>query len=864
MPNPLSEYGVRDIDYAMTVGMVMGEAMNEGLVGMGLVAATALNRAQNPSAYLSRSAALGDIFSAPFSANTMIDATLDGRSLSGKGRQFSPTFNSDIRGASTAGHLNFKSGLEAALMSAIDPTVSPNLGIRQDGFMRAQKATEVAVKARDMGIDLGLGIEHFAAPGFERQAGVVGDFARFGGHSLSPTGGWPAGVKAPTEKEFAARFAAAAALTGVSIPDEMVTDITAHVGRPDIMAAASIVQREAQNYLSQKLEQDVMPGLNYNDLVQPTGFGAIDVPDVTGQLGIEGQNALGFASNFGIKPDDPFGPVGLAPPIGDVEFAGYVDPIGSVPSLESFTPESYAPNPMGMPDVHYGMSEAQAISSMGLDGQRLSENVDRRYSEFGIPLDARVEAYNQNIGPYDMAAGLYGNMMGHLGVEVDPSSITTEAVPAQGDISVLGGFSPFDAAFDGGYPEPTFTRDVAAPEGIGPIGPVGMGEAFGIDVPRDFSSITDGVFSQSPNTASATSSTSAPAQGFHAGFDGGPWGATPDFSAPSLDQRNAEAFNQDAINSLAGSIARDQDRLDGNLAQQAAINNSAFNIGGFTPTDDLGLSRPAGSFGINGPNNIASAPLTGMQSSPQLATAPLSMDTFNSIHNAGMQDMMGTGLPSLAAAPFSAPSIQTVSAPPTPTAPTTASSVPMGDVSPTTSVASRPSAPQTQSLPASTAPSLPEKGPIPPSRPESFSLGPIGYGDLGLTIGGWASPVDAVANTLGFPSGTLNSPLGRTVSGAATGFGFGGLPGAVLGGVLGGTGWGQSMSNQLGDFLGTAWDHMTMGWDGYDFATHGYGLGFNERGERSHTGQRSEGATLGDGSYSERSGENPNNPQGIL
>jgi hypothetical protein len=31
-----------------------------------------------------------------------------------------------------------------------------------------------------------------------------------------------------------------------------------------------------------------------------------------------------------------------------------------------------------------------------------------------------------------------------------------------------------------------------------------------------------------------------------------------------------------------------------------------------------------------------------------------------------------------------------------------------------------------------------------------------------------------------------------------------------------------------------------------------------------NSGQRSEGATLGDGSYSERSGENPNSPQGIL
>jgi hypothetical protein len=41
----------------------------------------------------------------------------------------------------------------------------------------------------------------------------------------------------------------------------------------------------------------------------------------------------------------------------------------------------------------------------------------------------------------------------------------------------------------------------------------------------------------------------------------------------------------------------------------------------------------------------------------------------------------------------------------------------------------------------------------------------------------------------------------------------------------------------------------------------GAGMG-GQQGHRPR--QRSEGATVGDGSYSERSGENPNNPQGIL
>jgi hypothetical protein len=54
-------------------------------------------------------------------------------------------------------------------------------------------------------------------------------------------------------------------------------------------------------------------------------------------------------------------------------------------------------------------------------------------------------------------------------------------------------------------------------------------------------------------------------------------------------------------------------------------------------------------------------------------------------------------------------------------------------------------------------------------------------------------------------------------------------------------------------------------WDNWDPSTYGFGEGFNSRGERSHTGRDESGnATVGDGSYGERSGTNSNNPQGIL
>src|SRR3712207_9483628 len=47
-----------------------------------------------------------------FRSQTMIDATLRGETLPAAGRQFSPTFNSNIPGASTEGHKNFKSRSE--------------------------------------------------------------------------------------------------------------------------------------------------------------------------------------------------------------------------------------------------------------------------------------------------------------------------------------------------------------------------------------------------------------------------------------------------------------------------------------------------------------------------------------------------------------------------------------------------------------------------------------------------------------------------------------------------------------------------------------------------------------------------------
>ncbi len=794
MPNPLSEYGVSDTDFAMAVGMTMGEAMHEGLVGMGLIAATALNRAQNPSAYLARSAALGDIFSAPFSAETMIDATRQGRSLPGAGRQFSPTFNSNIKGASTAGHQNFKAGVEAALAAAYDPSLSPSLGIRQEGYMRAQKAVKVAVKARDMGIDIGLGVEHFSAPGFERQAGVGRNRSSFGGHSLSPTGGWGKGVKAPTEKEFASRFAAAAALTGVDIPDDMVSDITAHVNRGDIMAAASIVQREAQDYLSQELEQDVMPGLNYSDLVQRTGLNAIDVPDVTGQLGIDPVGPVGFAENFGITPDDGVSSF-AADPIGRVDFAGYLDPVGPSP-IDG--PTDFA--------ATGSVAPAGAFSSQPLGPSQGFTSPDVASLFDSVPMGS-PQAFEQGWNPGFEGFNAPG-LIDQASFDARFDAGFPDAVPMDA--------GTFDAIHSAGLPERMIETGFPETEtGIVSPGALGMGETFGI-APEGF----------------------APS-GFSAGVDAGPWGNTPDFDAPSLEARNA------------------MDRFEGAMAVR---NNTAPDM-----TNKAIADRVMAELAPKAPE----API---------APAPISTPSFDmqSMYADEMADKLGvSGL--------STPSVSTQAAkasPNTSTRPATQGPAPTvaGPVS------------RSYSSPAS----LPETAPLPPTRPQeqglfsglpsldlpSFDLPDMSIRGVGSALG-LMDPIektgflDAMANpeiAKGWSPGLFGGWTGGAITGAALGGLTGGPIGAVMGGVIGAADPFGRITDRLGNafggwFNGQGFDlgfGPAASWDTWDPSTYGFGIGYNERGERSHTGQRSEGATVGDGSYSERSGENPNNPQGIL
>jgi hypothetical protein len=929
----LRQYGLSPADYAMTVGMVMGEAMHEGLVGMGIVAATGLNRAQNPSAYLSRSASLGDIFAAPYSAGTMINATREGRSLPGTGRQFSPTFNSNIPGASTQGHQNFKAGLDAALVAAINPSLSPQLGIRQESFDRAQKAVEVAVKARDMGIDLGYGVEHFSAPGFEREAGVGRNHSRFGGHSLSPTGGYDRGVTPPNRSEFASRFAAAAALTGIDIPDDMVADITAHTNRGQIMAAGSIAQRQAQDFMSAQLGQDVFPGVNYNDLVQPTGLGAVDVADMTGQLGIDPVGEQNFANTFGITPDN-YETLGLPDPIGRVDYQGQLAPLNpaelnpvsynealgppigglgwqgdqfnnlstdplqagfSLPDqgmpdvmsqfdgptypgithgtafdpLSGFSPVDAAP--VNFSDVPYS-SEQAALDRAGLGSQRLSDNVEIRTGrpeDYPNDLDFQVDSWNA-------ARETWG---------------TPEVNPLEGSLGTV-----VDHVMTG-----KSYSDIDPEDGWGPSSPL-----------ADAASITDGIFGPAvgPSSWSADfnpapvsgldtfgplASEAAPqTSGFHSGFDG--WSA-PETFGPDMHDAWSARNAQDKVDTFAdhqlpGISYGNNDQIAASVMAELAPKSAPSGLSGMSTSDlenaSLQNERDFGTL-----NQTA---LTGWGATP---SGLLDQDAPLSI-TGSIPGQVGFG----SFGGFSVPSTQAIS---TASLPSRGPAVSQGDIEQRAPSREKP---ETGSFVGwndksgltlggmrSPAEALGLTGATNDfmdamANPDiaanygkpSSGLGGFGWGDKGVTIGGYQSPsdmfsgitglgksvpdrgfMDAMANPQiaeNYSPGILDGWFGGALKGAGFGALTGGLPGAIAGGLFGGLNIGGRMAsafgNQFGGFPGPSWD-------GYDPSTMGYGFGFNDRGERSHTGADNSGnATVGDGSYGETSGRNDNNPAGIL
>jgi hypothetical protein len=919
MSNPLSEYGVSDTDYAMTIGAVMGEAMHEGLVGMGVVAAVGLNRAERPGAFKSKSASLGDIFAAPHSADAVIDAVRNGTSLSNKGRQFSSTINSNIPGASTEGFQNLKTGMEAALAAAYDQSFSPQLGIRQDSFERAKIATEVAVKARDMGIDLGLGVTNFGTPGFGKKAGVGQNPARLGGHVVGPFDPREARPKAA---DFASRFAAAAALTGVVVPDEMVPDITAYTNRGQIMASASVMQKQAQDYLSKELDQEVMPGLNYNDLVEETGLSAVDVPNVTGRLGIDPIGPLGFAENFGITPTDDYtlpdriSPVEAAPLSMQPAPAGSFSPglpadifndvvQGSFPGAglpQSVPMGGYSPPAPGiLGDALPASLEAAPLASygdpLGFDSQPIAAAMAQPQPQTleGFMPGPAVEpdftgGYPMAMGGYTPATAPLGDYATPLGaVQPNFSDVDVGSYPditagvystPHPDAAALFGGSPLGPAqafdrnwsqdFDNFSPTPqaaSMTMDrPSAPSGISPVGALGMGETFGIKA--------EGW---------------GPGTGFSAGFGNGPWGQTPDFAAPSLEARNNAAAAQNAVRNAREGLASveravaDNEKAIGDWNSKVA---SSPTLGSFDTTRagirdqkldvaDLSIG-PMASAGFTPSGFTPQSAQPAPQNAPQLAAT----SEFNPDGN----------LPSMAAAPLSAPSFVTQA---TTVAPVTDEDVVQGDIATPSSTAST-QAPA-KSTNVSTTPDLTPANPVnaasaAPARaasPRSSSIAARAAAPRSAPRAAAAAPA---------PRAAAPAPVARAAAAPMAAASFPSLAaglnrGLSLAEVYGGTNYGQSFDqasfgspgsmSQFGtpfDDLGIAMPHdrymssPALAQAFFDkqgqmgildrLAAMFSGGGMGGQGGSRDTGFG--GGVLGDGSFSSHAGHNPNSPQGML
>ncbi|EIM25760.1 glycoside hydrolase family 73 protein [Microvirga lotononidis] len=295
--------------------------------------------------------------------------------------------------------------------------------------------------------------------------------------------------------------------------------------------------------------------------------------------------------------------------------------------------------------------------------------------------------------------------------------------------------------------------------------------------------------------------------GFSAGLGEGPWGATPDFSAPSLEARNAmDRFNgaMQVRNTTAPDLTNE------------AIAQSLMN--------EIAPQTPA----------MAPAPVASVTQAPSVSsTAPMG----------DIPDEFGPNFPS--ATPQSAPQAVTRAAPQS--APVSLPSAPA------------PSPTRTQQQVAKDF-DLPSFDLGLPSLPSPSLRG------IGSTLGLMdpiekTSFMDAMANpqiAQGWSPGFLDTRLGKATTGAAMGFLTGGPFGAVTNGLYSGLDIGGMFSNAF-DRYANAYSNLTPD----DFAAFGLDGNWTDREPTRNTGRES-GARVGDGSYSEFSGYNDNNPQGIL
>jgi hypothetical protein len=443
------------LDRAFGIGALMGE--ERSIIGMGLVAASLMNRTEVPAAHLAKSASIADVVAAPHRATDMLN------SLMGKGalpntkvdRQYSTTLNTP----KTAHAFDaFKTGVMASLgTTKVNPAYA-------DRMAKAAVAYDVATKARAMGIDLGFGITNYGS-----------------GRAAANKAGAP-----PTAKEIAATFAAAAAIVGVDLPADALAEISKHASPTDISMAAStlsmvssldrakdmrgLAEDSPKERAMQAMEAEkygpTFPGVNYNDVVQKTGFGAVDVPAFDdNKLGISPLGPMGFADQFGITPTaDPYG---LAAP----------DLPGPLTGLEGIAPQAVDPV-MGITDGLYG-PDVPSISqdqfndvfsagfqgpAMGPDYSSITEGLYGAPAGWGQGFGAGLDP-NLGIAAPDMPGPLtgldapmqsYGQPM-DMGIGIDPAY----DAPAAPD---YGQPVDFSGSFPQGYSATDWGMNVDSPK----------------------------------------------------------------------------------------------------------------------------------------------------------------------------------------------------------------------------------------------------------------------------------------------------------------------------------------------------------------------------------------------------------------
>jgi hypothetical protein len=344
-------------------------------------------------------------------------------SIKGQSRQYSATLPKEKNAYAAV-----KAGLNAALRGAPVPSQW------QGRFDRAKVALDIATKAKTLGISLNFDKPNYNVPGY---GGMVkpGQAAHFGGHII---GNYQKG-NIPTEAELASRIAAAAAMTGVSIPRGMQAEIEQYTTPAQIAATASIMQMEAG-----LKNPGTFPGYSYSGgMVNRTGHAAVDVPAIrdnelrTTPQGIAGWGQPTLSALAGI-PSEQKRSVGIP---GE-------DPM-SLPGWGIISDEAYrdytdvlANEQLGVPDLPAGISLADLgeWSPYAPDYSDISQGLYGGAQPLGITGSVNAPNADPSIGPQPDFSSITS---GILGDAYNPMSAAREAdfASARGPATDPYGFS---------------------------------------------------------------------------------------------------------------------------------------------------------------------------------------------------------------------------------------------------------------------------------------------------------------------------------------------------------------------------------------------------------------------------------------